>query len=104
MPCGTSYPYKDEMLGLHPSRGQCQVDVERAGSTAAGTGIRGSWARGWSSSSPASGRLSVTMPVDVFAAHRSSAPLVVKLLDTGLVRRLRRCAIDVQGLECMSLN
>ena len=28
----------------------------------------------------------------------------VKLLDTGLVRRLRRCAIDAQELECMSLN
>ena len=45
----------------------------------------------------------------VFAAHRSPATLVridgvVKLLDTGLVRRLRRCAIDAQRLECMSLN
>ncbi len=45
----------------------------------------------------------------VFAAHRSRATRVridgaVKLLDTGLARRLRRCAIDAQGLECMSLN
>jgi cytosine/adenosine deaminase-related metal-dependent hydrolase len=45
----------------------------------------------------------------VFAAHRASATLAridgaVKLLDSGLARRIRRCAIDVQGLECTSLN
>ena len=45
----------------------------------------------------------------VFGAHRSLATRVridgvVKLLDAGLARRLRRCAIDPQGLECMSLN
>ena len=42
----------------------------------------------------------------VFAAHRSSATLVridgvEKLLDAGLARRIQRCAIHEQGIECV---